>query len=89
MPVLLAGLFLWVGPDPARPGRAPAAASRADLFVLCWLVAPLVFFSAAGSKLPGYILPCLPPLAIAAGRAADRLVQRTAAREAGRGRPAS
>ena len=37
---------------------------------------PLVFFSLAGSKLPGYILPCLPPLALLMGRAADRLVRR-------------
>jgi hypothetical protein len=33
-----------------------------------------VFFSLAGSKLPGYILPCLPPLALWIGRAADRMV---------------
>jgi hypothetical protein len=32
-----------------------------------------VFFSAAGSKLPGYILPCLSPLAILMGRAAHDL----------------
>jgi 4-amino-4-deoxy-L-arabinose transferase-like glycosyltransferase len=49
-------------------------ARRADLFVLLWLALPLVFFSLAGSKLPGYILPCLPPLAILVGRTADALV---------------
>jgi 4-amino-4-deoxy-L-arabinose transferase-like glycosyltransferase len=47
--------------------------SRADLFVLLWLALPLLFFSLAGSKLPGYVLPCVPPLAILMGRAADRL----------------
>lgn len=73
VPVLLAGLYMWSGLT--LPGLA-ALRPRvpADLFVLCWLGAPLVFFSAAASKLPGYILPCIPPLAIAAGRAADRLV---------------
>jgi 4-amino-4-deoxy-L-arabinose transferase-like glycosyltransferase len=73
VPVLLAGLYLWSGLS--LPGLA-ALRPRvpADLFVLCWLGAPLLFFSAAASKLPGYILPCIPPLAIAAGRAADRLV---------------
>jgi 4-amino-4-deoxy-L-arabinose transferase-like glycosyltransferase len=30
----------------------------------------LVFFSLAGSKLPGYILPCLPPIGLLMGRAA-------------------
>jgi 4-amino-4-deoxy-L-arabinose transferase-like glycosyltransferase len=73
LPVLLAGLFMWSGlivPGLAllRPRSRPA-----DLFVLCWLAAPLLFFSAAGSKLPGYILPCIPPLAIAAGRAAAEM----------------
>jgi 4-amino-4-deoxy-L-arabinose transferase-like glycosyltransferase len=73
VPVLLGGLFPWSGLVlPAlfsiRPRR-----SAADLFLCLWLLLPLLFFSAAGSKLPGYILPCLPPLAILAGRAADRL----------------
>lgn len=72
VPVLLAGLFPWTGL------LVPAAVEtrvrdRRDLFVLCWLALPLLFFSAAGSKLPGYILPCLPPLAILMGRAAARL----------------
>lgn len=83
VPVLLAGLFMWSGL--ALPGLfALRPRAAADLFVLCWLGAPLVFFSVAGSKLPGYILPCIPPLAIAAGRAADRLVQ--AARPGGAAR---
>jgi len=74
VPVLLAGLFPWSGL--AVPGlwRSSPRTSRTDLFLLLWLVLPLVFFSLAGSKLPGYILPCLPPLAILTGRAADRLV---------------
>jgi 4-amino-4-deoxy-L-arabinose transferase-like glycosyltransferase len=74
LPVLLAGLFPWSGL--ALPGLARLAprASRADLFTLLWLALPLAFFSMAGSKLPGYVLPCVPPLAILMGRAADRLV---------------
>lgn len=79
LPVLLGGLFVWSGL--AIPGLAALRPRRpADLFILCWLGAPLVFFSAAGSKLPGYILPCLPPLAIAAGRAADEMVRAGRAR---------
>ncbi|HET9317903.1 MAG TPA: hypothetical protein VFQ51_20080, partial [Vicinamibacteria bacterium] len=45
--------------------------SSAERLVLLWLLLPFVFFSLAGSKLPGYILPCLPPLALMAGRLAD------------------
>ncbi len=75
LPVLLAGFFPWSGL--AVPGllRTSVRESRADLFVLLWLLLPLVFFSLAASKLPGYILPCVPPLAILMGRAADRLVK--------------
>ena len=74
LPILLGGLFPWSGlAMPALFGVRPRA-SRTDLFVLLWLGLPLVFFSLAGSKLPGYILPCIPPLALLMGRAADRLV---------------
>ena len=75
LPVLLAGLFPWSGLLAPAFAFARPRRDRADLFVLAWLLAPLLFFSLAGSKLPGYILPCLPPLAILMGRAADRLVQ--------------
>jgi 4-amino-4-deoxy-L-arabinose transferase-like glycosyltransferase len=33
-------------------------------FLACWAIVPLVFFSFSQSKLPGYILPSLPPLAL-------------------------
>ena len=34
------------------------------VFVCCWLVAPLAFFSISQSKLPGYILPAIPAGAV-------------------------
>jgi 4-amino-4-deoxy-L-arabinose transferase-like glycosyltransferase len=33
-------------------------------FLVLWTLFPIVFFSFSGSKLPGYILPSVPPLAI-------------------------
>lgn len=36
------------------------------LFSFAWMLVPLVFFSLSGSKLPGYILPALPPCLIVA-----------------------
>ncbi len=74
VPVLLAGLFPWSGLALPALFRAAPRSSRADLLVLLWLVVPLAFFSLAGSKLPGYVLPCIPPLALLTGRAADRLI---------------
>src|SRR3984957_1857126 len=33
-------------------------------FLVLWAIFPIVFFSFSGSKLPGYILPSIPPLTI-------------------------
>jgi len=36
-------------------------------FLVLWALFPIVFFSFSGSKLPGYILPAIPPFCILAG----------------------
>jgi 4-amino-4-deoxy-L-arabinose transferase-like glycosyltransferase len=46
--------------------------SRLQTFTLAWILLPLVFFSFSSSKLPGYILPVLPAVALLAG---SRLAQ--------------
>ena len=33
---------------------------RFGIFLCCWLIVPVIFFSASQSKLPGYILPAIP-----------------------------
>jgi 4-amino-4-deoxy-L-arabinose transferase-like glycosyltransferase len=81
VPVVLAGLLPWSGLALPALLRSAPGTSRRDLFTLLWLGLPLVFFSLAGSKLPGYILPCVPPLAILMGRAADRLITEPATPE--------
>jgi len=73
VPIVLLGLFPWSGLLLPGLGGLRPRRERADLFVLCWLALPFVFFSLAGSKLPGYVLPCLPPLALVMGRAAAGL----------------
>jgi 4-amino-4-deoxy-L-arabinose transferase-like glycosyltransferase len=73
LPIVLLGLFPWSGL--LVPGLLSASPRRSsvDLFLLLWAGLPLCFLSLAGSKLPGYVLPCLPPLAILMARAADEL----------------
>jgi 4-amino-4-deoxy-L-arabinose transferase-like glycosyltransferase len=73
LPVLFLGLFPWSGLVLSAFGAVRPWTSKVDRFVLLWLLLPLAFFSLAGSKLPGYILPCLPPLAMLMGRAAEAL----------------
>ncbi|MGH9751325.1 MAG: hypothetical protein ACREA2_00945, partial [Blastocatellia bacterium] len=45
---------------------------RLHLFLLLWIVVPIIFFSFSGSKLPGYILPIFPAVALIVGRELDR-----------------
>ena len=42
-------------------------------FLVLWAIFPIVFFSFSGSKLPGYILPSIPPLTILTGDYLNRI----------------
>ena len=48
-------------PKPSRPGDAFPE------FLVLWALIPIVFFSFSESKLPGYILPSIPPITILTG----------------------
>jgi 4-amino-4-deoxy-L-arabinose transferase-like glycosyltransferase len=74
LPVLLALVFPWSGwlltlwPQSLGNSLQRWREWRpADVFVVCWFCLPIFFFSLSGSKLPGYILPSLPPLALLVG----------------------
>jgi 4-amino-4-deoxy-L-arabinose transferase-like glycosyltransferase len=54
--------------------RLSVSASPLLLFSFAWLLVPLVFFTFSGSKLPGYILPALPPCLILAALCASRWI---------------
>jgi 4-amino-4-deoxy-L-arabinose transferase-like glycosyltransferase len=59
--------FLFLVPAMQRAiasGRKNDSDGAVSLFFLVWAAFPLVFFSISKSKLPGYILPILPPLAV-------------------------
>jgi 4-amino-4-deoxy-L-arabinose transferase-like glycosyltransferase len=44
--------------------RGGDSLSIARVFSLAWLLLPIVFFSFSGSKLPGYVLPAIPAIAL-------------------------
>lgn len=70
-PVLLAGLFPWT-PLAGLLFRPRTYADERLRFLLMWLVFALVFFSWSQNKLPGYVLPLLPMLAIVLAAALDK-----------------
>ena len=66
LPVIIGALFPWI------PALIPLAqrqlySDTRRRFLLAWALFGLVFFSAARNKLPGYVLPLVPPIAILAG----------------------
>jgi 4-amino-4-deoxy-L-arabinose transferase-like glycosyltransferase len=66
VPVLLAGLFPWIPLLILLFNRRLYQDRRAQ-FLLAWFAWGFVFFSASRNKLPGYLLPLLPPLAALMG----------------------
>ena len=56
--------------------REPSVESRARVFALAWMVAPVIFFSISKSKLPGYILPALPGVMLLVGNGLARFVNK-------------
>ena len=77
VPQLLGGFLPWLflAPRMWTLVREDARGSgfRPLLFCAVWAAAIFAFFSASGSKLPGYIVPMFPALALLAGLALDRL----------------
>jgi hypothetical protein len=69
-PVTQEGLRLW---------HEKSWANSPGFFFACWAIFPVLFFSLSQSKLPGYILPAIPPLALLCSIAAIRALNRSAA----------
>ena len=72
IPIVLAGFLPWMFALPAairHAWRSEAGATFQPLRVcLIWSGLIVAFFSLSGSKLPAYVLPVFPPLALAMGR---------------------
>ena len=84
---ILVGFFPWSvfwGPvafDLAvKTFRGDSAKSKLDngsRFAICWIVIQVVAFSLVRTKLPSYVTPCYPALAMLTAHAAMRLVRST------------
>jgi 4-amino-4-deoxy-L-arabinose transferase-like glycosyltransferase len=51
--------------------RSGEGANPADVFLACWAGLYFTFFSLASTKLPSYVLPCYPALAVITGKLVD------------------
>ena len=78
LPVVLVGFFPWSGFLPRALWQAGTVARRrevrqhADRLLVacaCWAVGVLVVFSFAGTKLPSYLFPAFPAMALLVGAA--------------------
>jgi 4-amino-4-deoxy-L-arabinose transferase-like glycosyltransferase len=81
-PVLLLGFFPWSGFLPAalwrvgtmaHRGKAADSGERLLMASAFWLLGVFVFFSFAGTKLPSYLFPAFPALALLVGPAISNL----------------
>src|SRR5262249_6720679 len=70
VPILALGLAPWVFLLLAtRIGNSFEGSHAVEVFLLCFLLFTFIFFSASQSKLPGYILPAIPPVSVLIARA--------------------
>ena len=75
IPLLLLGFLPWIAQTPAALANAWRERNRefsSGWLLTCWFAVIMGFFSISQSKLPGYIIPVFPALAILVGHNLDR-----------------
>ena len=81
---LIKGFFQRKNAKTQKDNETPKTQDlRLTTFALSWMLVPLVFFSASGSKLPGYILPALPAAIILTAVYVYEFVRKSEKRRAG------
>jgi 4-amino-4-deoxy-L-arabinose transferase-like glycosyltransferase len=78
LPVVLIGVSVWIGPVLISLAGLRKARDGATAFLAIWVAVVFVFFSLSGSKLPGYVLPLFPALALLAAERVRRAIERPA-----------
>jgi len=84
-PIVLIALLPWtvllwpVAQQGVRLWRDRSWSDSPGFFFACWAVFPVLFFSLSQSKLPGYALPAIAPLALLCAIGATRMLSRGAA----------
>ncbi len=79
-PIVPVAAFPWIVPALARCtnwrwawlARRVNPHAQESIFLTCWVLGPLLFFTLNQSKLPQYMLPLMPPFALAAARILTR-----------------
>ena len=77
VPLLLIGLLPWALQIPGAIAQAWNERRREfspGWLLVCWFLVIFAFFSVSRSKLPGYIIPVFPALALIIGNRLDRLL---------------
>jgi len=80
LPIIPVATFPWIVPALAGLknwrwawlGRRVNPLAQESLLLACWVLGPLLFFTLNQSKLPQYVLPLMPPFALAAARVLTR-----------------
>lgn len=76
LPILPVAAFPWIVPALGRwknwrwawLARRVNPQAQEAMLLTCWVLGPLLFFTLNQSKLPQYLLPLMPPFALAAAR---------------------
>jgi 4-amino-4-deoxy-L-arabinose transferase-like glycosyltransferase len=80
VPLLLIGMLPWFMQVPGAIAQAWSERRRefsAGWLLVCWFAVIFAFFSVSHSKLPGYIIPVFPAVALIIGNRLDRLLSHT------------
>jgi len=80
VPLLLFGILPWVLQIPGSIVQAWGERRRdfsSGWLLVCWFAVIFAFFSVSRSKLPGYIIPIFPALALLIGNRLDQLLAHT------------